>query len=196
MQDKLLKLYKECIEELKSIGIDMNDSNIGEISITLTNRSNKRYGVCKQEEPDKKFIYKERRGRKVFIKCNKYKKHHIEISKWVMDLDDKIIKNTIIHELIHCIPYCCNHGQEFKKYANIINSKLDYDITTVGNKKEDFKKSNVEYVEATKEYKYKIICLKCGKEYLRVRKPSNLSKYRCSICNGKLNMEVIKKSNS
>lgn len=193
MQNKLLKLYNECIDELKSIGIDMNDSNVGQIFIKITNRSNKRYGVCKQEEPDKKYMYKERRGRRILTKCNKYKIHHIEISKWVMELDDYIIKNTIIHELIHCIPFCSNHGQEFKKYANIINRKLGYNITTVGNKKDDYKKSNIEYIEEVKKYKYKIICLKCGKEYLRVRKPSNLNKYRCSICNGKLKLEIIER---
>ena len=27
------------------------------------------------------------------------------------------IKNTIMHEIIHCFPYCNNHGSEFKKYA-------------------------------------------------------------------------------
>ena len=58
MQNKLLKLYNECINELKSIGIDMTDANIGQIYINITNRSKKRYGVCKQEEPDKKYIYK------------------------------------------------------------------------------------------------------------------------------------------
>ena len=39
---------------------------------------------------------------------------------------DIIIKNTIIHELIHCLPKCTNHGKEFKKYAKIINEKLGY----------------------------------------------------------------------
>jgi len=48
MQEKLLVLYNECINELNSIGIDMNDKLIGNINITLTNRSKKRYGVCKR----------------------------------------------------------------------------------------------------------------------------------------------------
>lgn len=191
MQEKLLILYNECINELNSIGIDMNDKLIGNINITLTNRSKKRYGVCKQEEPDKKYFYKEKRGRRIIIKCNKYNLHHIEISSWVMDLEDSIIKNTIMHELIHCIPFCSNHGQEFKKIANVINHKLGYNIKTTGNVKEDYEKSNLEYTEGTKKYKYKIKCLKCGKEYFRVRKPSNINKYRCGICNGKLDIEIL-----
>lgn len=191
MQEKLLVLYNECINELNSIGIDMNDKLIGNINITLTNRSKKRYGVCKQEEPDKKYLYKEKIGRKIIIKCNRYNLHHIEISRWVMDLEDSIIKNTIMHELIHCIPFCSNHGQEFKKFANEINSKLGYNIKTTGNVKEDYEKSNLEYTEETKKYKYKIKCINCGKEYLRIRKPSNIKKYRCGICNGKLDIEIL-----
>ena len=30
-----------------------------------------------------------------------------------------------MHELIHCMPYCNNHGKEFKKYANIINEMME-----------------------------------------------------------------------
>lgn len=191
MQKKLLKLYNECINELNSIGIDMTNNIIGKIDITITNRSKKRYGVCKQEDPYKKYIYRERKGRRIITKCNRYNLHRIEISRWVMDLDEYIIKNTIIHELIHCIPFCCNHGQEFKKYANIINAKLGYNIKTVGNKQEDYKKSNIEYEEPTQKYKYKIKCLSCGKEYLRIRKPRNIKKYRCGICNGKLDIEML-----
>lgn len=44
-----------------------------------------------------------------------------------------------MHELIHCIPFCNDHGIEFKKYANYINEKLGYNISRVGNKKVDYK---------------------------------------------------------
>ena len=132
MKDKLNKLYLECIEELKSIGIDtINDKRIGKIDIDISKRNNKRYGVCKQDEPDKSTKYVDvQRGRKM-IKYGIYRKHHIEISPWVMELDDSIIKNTIMHEIIHCMPYCSNHGDTFKKYAKYINNKLEYDISRV-----------------------------------------------------------------
>ena len=45
MNEKLTKLYEECLNELKSIGIDMKkNKKIGEISITLAKRNVKRYG--------------------------------------------------------------------------------------------------------------------------------------------------------
>lgn len=132
MDDKLNKLYLESIAELNNIGININKrKNIGYINISISKRNNKRYGVCKQEEPDKTTKYIENyKGRKI-IKYGKYNKHYIEISPWVMELEDSIIKNTIIHEIIHCMPYCSNHGDYFKKYAEYINENLGYDISRV-----------------------------------------------------------------
>ena len=177
MQNKLEMLYKECINELISIGIDMREKEYGQISIKIANRNNKRYGCCKQEEPDKKYKVIEKKGRSKYIKYERFNKHTIEISKWVMELDDKIIKNTIMHELIHCMPFCNNHGDMFKKYARYINNYLGYDISRLGNKKEDFEKSNLKYEE--KSYKYTIKCLNCGKVFFRNRLNKDfLKKYR------------------
>ena len=185
MEEELKKLYKECVEELRNIRIDIFKPEIGEIDICISKRNAKRYGCCKQEEPEKTTKYYERVGRKKFIKYAIYKKHTIEISKWVMELDEKIIKNTIMHEIIHCFPYCNNHGSEFKKYAKYINEKLGYDISRVGNKKEDYRKSDKEYNEEEK-FKYKIVCKKCSQTFYRQRLIKNLiQKYRCGKCGGK-----------
>lgn len=132
MESKLNKLYLECLEELKSIGINLgNNNDFGKVGIHISKRCNKRYGACKQEEPDKDTMYVEKIGRRKYIKYAKYNKHTIEISSWVMELDDKIIKNTIMHEIIHCMPYCNNHGKKFKEYARYINQELGYDISRV-----------------------------------------------------------------
>ena len=184
MEEKLETLYKQCVNELNSIGI--LDSNIGTIDIKLSKRNNKRYGCCKQEEPDKSTKYYEKIRNRRYLRYGKFNKHTIEISKWVMQLEESIIKNTIMHEIIHCFPYCNNHGEEFKRYANIINTKLSYDISRVGNKKEDYEKSNIEYKENV-NYKYKIICNECGQTFYRQRiNKSLMKKYRCGICKGKL----------
>lgn len=190
MEEKLIKLYNECVEELNSIKIDIvNNCNIGSIDIKLAKRNSKRYGCCKQEEPDKKYYHIIKRGRRKIKQYDIFKKHHIEISKWVLDLDENIIKNTIMHEIIHCLPNCNNHGKEFKKYANYINRNLGYNITRLGNKEEDFKKSNLEYKEKTNTYKYKIICNKCGQIIYRQRlKKELIHKYRCGKCGGTLKL--------
>ena len=114
---KLEKLYNQCLQELISIGFNMSPQILGTIQIQLSKRSNKRYGCCRQQDPDERTMTIEKVGRNRYVKYNKYNSHIIEISKWVMDLDDRIIKNTIIHEIIHCFPDCNNHGEQFKKYA-------------------------------------------------------------------------------
>ena len=180
IQEKLIRLYNECIEELNTIEINVLAKEIGSIDIKINNRSKKRYGACKQEEPDKRYIRKLKVGRKIVIQCDRFNKHHIEISRWVMDLNDKIIKNTIIHEIIHCLPYCNNHGKEFKQYSKVINEKLGYNISRLGNKAKDMRASNIDYEEKKPNYKYEIICQKCGQKVLRQRIVKNFAKkYRC-----------------
>ena len=192
MEQKLNKLYLECVDELKKIGIDiLNEKQYGKITISISKRNNKRYGCCKQEEPDKKSKIVTKVGRRKVIKYEKFNKHKIEISLWVMELEDNLIKNTIMHELIHCMPYCNNHGEEFKKYANLINVNLGYEISRVGNKKEDFKKSNIEYDDKIC-YKYKIICKHCKLEFYRQRLSKNfIRKYRCAKCGSAFEMNVL-----
>ena len=107
-----------------------------------------------------------------------------------MKLEDEIIKNTIMHELIHCIPYCNNHGTEFKKYAKLLNSKYNYNISRVGNKKEDYEKSNLEF-EDNKKYNYRIVCNGCKQEFYRLRLSKNfVRKFRCAKCGSKFEVFV------
>lgn len=192
MEKKLQIVYDECIHELQKIGIDvLNFEKIGKIDISISKRNNKRYGCCKQEEPDLQTKYVEKVGNKRIIRYAKFNKHHIEISPWLMELDEDIIKNTIIHELIHCLPNCNNHGEMFKKYANYINDKLGYNISRVGNKKEDYIKSNVEYKEK-ESYNYHIKCTNCGQEFFRKRLNRNFTrKFRCIKCGGKFEVKSI-----
>ena len=181
METKLKRLYEECIKELQSIGITiLDEEKIGKITIQLSKRKNKRYGCCKQEEPDKKTRYIENYK----IKYAKFNKHTIEISSWVMELNDDIIKNTIMHEIIHCMPLCNNHGDTFKKYAKYINQSLGYRISRLGNREEDCKNSNIDYHEKDK-HNYKIECKTCGQTFYRQRIAKKFTrKYRCGNCNG------------
>lgn len=191
-EEKLIKLYNECLNELSNVGLDFNDnSKFGKIDIVVSPRNCKRYGCCKQENPDKKTKVVKKYKRRKIVTYEKYDVHHIEISKWVMQLNDILIKNTIMHELIHCIPKCNNHGVEFKKYASYINKKLGYNISRLGNKVEDLNKSNVQY-NKNDDFNYKITCVKCGQSFLRKRLNKNfLVKYRCGICRGKFSVEKI-----
>ncbi len=192
MKEKLKKLFFECVKELSQINIDiLNDEKYGKIDIIVSKRNNKRYGCCKQEDPDE--IYKKvtKKGFKRIIKYEKFNKHYIEISPWVMQLDDKIIKNTIMHELIHCLPYCNNHGKQFKKYSELINTRLGYDISRTGNRQKDYEKSNIEFAEIEK-FKYKIICKGCKQEFYRKRLYKNfIKRYRCGKCSDRFDVYIM-----
>jgi predicted SprT family Zn-dependent metalloprotease len=86
-------------------------------------------------------------------------------------------KETIMHEHLHTVPGCWNHGEQWKCYASILNRTYGYDIkrTTDG-----------ETLGITKDKpqpKYVIKCPHCGKEYYYVRKPQyHVAMYRCGRC--------------
>ena len=91
-----------------------------------------------------------------------------------------------MHEIIHCMPNCSNHGSEFKKYARYINYKLGYNISRVGDKNSDLIKSNIEVCTEHQKYNYKIECTKCGYSFFRKRLNCDFDKkYRCGKCGGK-----------
>lgn len=186
MELKLQKLFEECKSELYTIGIDLQEEDIvGDISIEISKRNCKRYGCCKHENPIKSTKYIEQVGRNRYIRYGRYKTHKIELSRWVLDLNDDIIKNTILHEIIHCFPNCNNHGEYFKKYAKYINTKLGYNISRLGNIKQDILASNIQGV--TEKYNYKVECRTCGYYFFRKRLNCNFSRnYRCGKCGGKL----------
>lgn len=191
MEEKLKVLYETCIQELKTISIPIDKvQEIGEIHIKLAKRNAKRYGCCKQSEPDKRYYHWVKRNHKKIKVYDKFWRHDIEISKWVMELDEKIIKNTILHELIHCLPNCNNHGKKFKELAEYINQNLGYQIQRLGNKEKDYQESNVPYPKQEDEKnKYKIKCKDCGFIYYRQRLRKNfLRDYRCGKCKGKLEL--------
>lgn len=190
MEERLNKLYNDCIKELETIGFKITDNpEVGTIDISIAKRNSKRYGCCKQEEPVKTDYHIKKYRNDFKIVYHKFKKHHIEISKWVMDLDEVIIKNTIMHEILHCLPHCNNHGKLFKDYACYINQKLGYNIKTLGNKEADYKRSNLDFESDCRNYNYKIVCQKCGNIFYRKRlKKDLIKKYCCSKCGGKLEL--------
>ena len=78
MEEKLKKLYEECIKELDLIKINIIDNpEIGQININFAKRSSKGYGCCKQENPDKNYYNILKRGRTKIKQYDIFKKHHI-----------------------------------------------------------------------------------------------------------------------
>ena len=92
--------------------------------------------------------------------------------------------STIVHELIHTVEGCLNHGDKFHEIADICNKAYGLDIGTYASKNE---------IEACREYrlktaKYVVQCTKCSNTIFRSRncdliRYTNL--YSCS-CGGNL----------
>ena len=71
-------------------------------------------------------------------------------------VNEDIIIQTLLHELIHTMDGCFNHGKNFKYYARIINNKYGYNISRTT----DSSKFGVELPK--RKNKFEIVCNNCG----------------------------------
>lgn len=85
---------------------------------------------------------------------------------WITDLAmHGDIKSTIVHELIHTVEGCFNHGKEFQSLANWLSRVYDIELGTRASKKEMALSEEYRISKA----KYIIRCKKCGQTILRER---------------------------
>jgi len=112
----------------------------------------------------------------------------IEISSFVIDCEEKLIKEILAHEIIHTCDGCFNHGSLWKTYVKRMNYIYGYNIKTRSSS-EDLGKKYKENIN----YKYVIKCEKCGKEIYRLKKSKLVTQtkyYRCK-CGGKLVLYIL-----
>lgn len=93
-------------------------------------------------------------------------------------------QSCMIHEIIHTIPGCNNHGKKFKKVCHLINSKYpEYQLQRTTSF-EDFG-----IPKQTKIPKYICHCSNCNKEYIYFKKPKYpIFKYTCKCGSNKLEL--------
>jgi len=166
----------DCKNELIQLGIideeNMNCEYKYVYKIGFNDRALKRYGRC-----SRKTDYH-----------NKTITYNITINKYFTECcDEEKVKNTIMHELLHTLHGCMNHGVGWKSYADILN-RNGYHI----NRTSSYKEYN-EYVSSMRnnETKYIVRCEHCNKEY-RYQKASKVikslsnvlsrSNYICPAC--------------
>lgn len=168
---KINELYKEVIEEAKKINLPIS-TNIND-EIIINKRAKRRFGCCKK------------------IKKGLIISYEIEISYRLIECEEKFVKQTLAHEILHTCQGCDNHGQIWKSYAKRMNTKYGYNIKRtdtaedLGIVESDFKKYNA-------KENYILICKNCGARISRTRMSNVVkhpSKYRCR-CGG--NLERIK----
>ena len=120
-------------------------------------------------------------------KCRRYPdgKFYITINPMLLEdsVSDRVVLETIIHEIIHTVQGCFNHSPVWKKYVQIINDMYNMDISRT----KTFEYMGIEKPKETARYILK--CEQCGHEYTRQRMSDVIrypELYRCKHCDGKL----------
>ena len=75
------------------------------------------------------------------------------------------VKSTIVHELIHTVEGCFNHGPKFQTIAKELSKAYNIELGTRASKKEMALSEEYRIAKA----KYVIRCKKCGQIILRQR---------------------------
>ena len=106
-----------------------------------------------------------------------------------LSLRQKRLEETILHEMIHTLPGCFNHGSKFKWYCDCLNRRFGYSLQRAT----DSSKYGVEVKHDRRQIKYQVICPHCGKTYEYTRKPKyHIAMYSCGRCGyTKLKLEEL-----
>lgn len=113
-------------------------------------------------------------------KYNPYQsKYTISLNKVLLP-NKRALEQTLLHELIHTLPGCMNHGKKWKTVADYCNNVYGYNISRTN--------SAESLGVTTSDYKYIIRCQKCGKENGFQRMSNVVKNYRTyhCICGGRL----------
>lgn len=155
-----LKTYiKKAINMLESAGV-----HCGNIIDCEVNTRAKRWGQCRKV-PD---------GYVISINASLLDERNAEDG----------LMNTILHELIHSVKGCFNHGKNWKAVAEKINRKYGYNIKRISSAEEKGVSSET---IPKRNVKYKFVCSGCGAEVVRERASkftNNCQNYHCAKCGG------------
>ena len=159
---ELQELFEVCKKEVEDAGIVRGNIYA---TIKVNSRFSKKWGICRKRNG----IY------------------YIEVADRLLNAEEISIKTTIIHEILHTVKGCMNHGPEWKRVANIMNRKYGYNIKRTTSEEE--KGLEVDW----DAFKYIVKCKKCGHTFGYTRKTKciqYISQYRCAACKGHL--EIVK----
>lgn len=158
-QTDLDKLLAKAIQEVKEQGMEP-----GNIDSTLyVSNAAKEFGRCTRTGSS----------------------FEIRISKYIMNNSEKELMQTIVHEVLHSIPGCMNHGVQWKKAADTMNKAKGYDISRLASPSA----ANLTAEHQAVLTKYVVACVDCGNELNRQRKSKLINHpelYTCGACGGEL----------
>jgi len=155
----LQKYVAECEADLKSIGIKQ-----GTVKEWIINtRASSWLGKCRKL-PDGSY--------------------QISIIEALLfdEVQDKVLKNTIMHELLHTVEGSMKHTGRWLLNAQSVNKRLpNYNIKRTNELPKIDRNST--------QYQYAVKCVCCGGIYYRTKMSNiikNPERYRCGVCHGEL----------
>ena len=109
----------------------------------------------------------------------------IRISKYIINNPEEDLMPIIVHEVLHSVAGCMNHGVQWKKVADIMNKAKGYDISRL---------TSISAANLTTEHqavltRYVVVCVDCGNKLYRQRKSKLINYpelYTCGVCGGEL----------
>ena len=105
----------------------------------------------------------------------------IEVSASILD-NPALLRETLLHELLHTCPGCRDHGPVWKRHAAQVNQAMGTAIQRT------VKLEGAAQPLRQEEVKYILRCESCGREIKRLRMCKVVKspwRYRC-LCGGKL----------
>jgi len=159
---RLVQMMNESIIQLKHMGIPVSDRIRG---IEPNSRAKKRLGSCRKISEPLGTAFR------------------IDISTELYKADDDKLKTVLMHELLHTVKGCFNHGKKWKLMAATVNREMGLNIKTTAEMP-----AGSESNTSNPVYRYKIVCQSCGNTSYRVKRSKVIEhpeNYRCAKCGGK-----------
>lgn len=159
-----------CIAELNAIGIYPNKID----EFTVNTRAKSRWGQARIR--------------------NGHYTINISVDLLQDDCPNSAVRNTVFHELLHCVDGCMNHGKKWQSLADLVNDCYAMEIKRCSSTEE---KVGVEYAKTLNEKRKKermekeklfvVRCTKCGVECstFGMRAPKwyvHTERYCCKHC--------------
>ena len=166
------------LSELKTLVSNTRDNLISEgipcqhVHEVKTSKATSYYGRCKS------VVF---HGRSLVETSSSF--YEITISEALLSCSFESIVNTVVHELLHTIEGCMNHGLLWQSYAEKASKLYNTDIKRCSYNEEFEKIVKEKYIKSS----HAIKCTCCGKIIERTRE-SNVTlhpeRYKCK-CGGK-----------
>ena len=155
---------EEMLTKAKSL-LDTSNIKYGTVTkLSINSRAKSRFGQCRK-----------RNGL-----------YEIEVSNFAL-VDRVKTFNTLVHELLHTVNGCMNHGSGWQNLASRVNREHGLNITTRSTASEEQK------AEKKKMAKYVIHCTACDMDGYAFRKSkvvTHTESFKCK-CGGSLKVDAL-----